>query len=67
MVNIPAHSAPVESGGHQTANSLVRRAYRYELKPNATQRKLFAQYAGVARFAFNWGLARRIRYYRLFK
>ena len=42
-------------------------AYRYELKPNATQRIAFAQHAGVARFAFNWGLARRIRYYRLFK
>jgi len=46
---------------------LLQRAYRYEMDPNVTQRKLFAQHAGVARFAYNWGLARRIRYYRLFK
>ena len=46
---------------------LFHRAYRYEMNPNATQRIAFARHAGVARFAFNWGLARRIRYYRLFK
>ena len=37
----------------------VRQAYRYELKPNAAQRVLLAKHAGVARYAYNWGLARR--------
>ena len=34
-------------------------AYRYELKPNCAQQVLLAKHAGVARFAFNWGLAQR--------
>ena len=36
---------------------LVHQAYRYELDPNAMQRILLAKHAGMARFAFNWGLA----------
>ncbi len=39
---------------------LINRAYRYELDPNKEQRILFAKHAGAARFAYNWGLARRI-------
>ena len=35
-------------------------AYRYELRPNDKQRTLLAKAAGVARFAYNWGLAQRI-------
>ncbi|WP_242868845.1 helix-turn-helix domain-containing protein, partial [Desulfotomaculum copahuensis] len=38
----------------------INRAYRYELKPNVAQRILLAKHAGTARFAYNWGLARRI-------
>ncbi|SIT12947.1 RNA-guided endonuclease InsQ/TnpB family protein [Alicyclobacillus vulcanalis] len=38
----------------------IHRAYRYELAPNRMQRALLAKHAGVARFAYNWGLARRI-------
>jgi putative transposase len=38
----------------------VNRAYRYELDPNVQQRILLAKHAGAARFAYNWGLARRI-------
>lgn len=37
-----------------------KRAYRYELDPNRAQRILLAKHAGAARFAYNWGLARRI-------
>lgn len=39
---------------------LTHRAYRYELDPNKEQRILLAKHAGAARFAYNWGLARRI-------
>ncbi|MCZ6794278.1 MAG: RNA-guided endonuclease TnpB family protein, partial [Planctomycetota bacterium] len=39
---------------------LVRQAYRYELKPNNRERTLLAKHVGVARFAWNWALARRI-------
>lgn len=35
-------------------------AFRYELKPKNVQRTLLARHAGAARFAYNWGLARRI-------
>ena len=38
-------------------------AYRYELKPNLYQRILLAKHAGVARFAYNWGLGLRIDLY----
>ncbi|MFQ5507679.1 MAG: helix-turn-helix domain-containing protein, partial [Planctomycetota bacterium] len=38
----------------------IRQAYRYELKPNVAQRVLCAKHVGVARFAWNWGLAGRI-------
>lgn len=39
----------------------VLQAFRYELDPNNTQRGLLVRHAGVARFAYNWGLADRIR------
>jgi putative transposase len=38
----------------------VHQAYRYELDPNVAQRILLAKHAGASRFAYNWGLARRI-------
>lgn len=38
----------------------VHQAYRYELDPNDKQRTLLAKHAGAARFAYNWGLERRI-------
>ncbi|TEB04776.1 putative transposase [Pelotomaculum schinkii] len=43
---------------------IINRAYRYELKPNISQRILLAKHAGCARFAYNWGLARRIELYQ---
>ncbi|MBE3574678.1 MAG: IS200/IS605 family element transposase accessory protein TnpB [Firmicutes bacterium] len=42
----------------------MNRAYRYELDPNVQQRILLAKHAGAARFAYNWGLARRIEFYQ---
>ncbi|GIW54999.1 MAG: transposase [Nitrospiraceae bacterium] len=39
----------------------VHQAFRYELDPNNKQRTLLAKSAGVARFAYNWALADRIR------
>ena len=43
---------------------LVRKAYRYELDPNNSQRSTLFQHAGVARFAYNWGLEQRIMRYK---
>ncbi len=43
---------------------LTNKAYRYELYPNKIQRSSLAQHAGVARFAYNWGLEKRIKQYK---
>jgi putative transposase len=43
---------------------LIKKAYRYELDPNNIQRSSLAQHAGVARFAYNWGLEKRIAQYK---
>jgi len=43
---------------------LINKAYRYELDPNNIQRSSLVQHAGVARFAYNWGLDQRIKLYR---
>jgi putative transposase len=41
----------------------ILRAYRAELSPNQAQRALLLRHAGAARFAYNWGLTRRIKEY----
>lgn len=41
----------------------IIKAYKYELNPNVAHRVLLAKHAGVARFAYNWGLARRMELY----
>ncbi|MCL6636635.1 MAG: helix-turn-helix domain-containing protein, partial [Alicyclobacillus sp.] len=41
----------------------IHRAYRYEFSSNRAPQHLLAKHAGVARFAYNWGLARRIALY----
>ena len=46
-----------------TFRMIINKAYRYELKPNVNQRIQLAKHAGVARFAFNWGLKKRIDLY----
>lgn len=43
---------------------LINQAYRYELKPNNKQRTALLRHAGVARFTYNWGLARRMQEYK---
>lgn len=37
----------------------IKRAYKTELDPNNIQRTALLKHAGAARFAYNWGLARR--------
>lgn len=39
------------------------KGYKVELDPNNRQKSLFVKHAGAARFAYNWGLARRIKEY----
>lgn len=41
----------------------TNQAYRYELKPNNRQITLLKKHCGAARFAYNWGLARRKELY----
>ena len=43
------------------------RAYKTELAPNNEQRTLLLKTAGCARFAWNWGLRRRIEEYKATK
>ncbi|WXG41553.1 MAG: RNA-guided endonuclease TnpB family protein [Candidatus Freyarchaeum deiterrae] len=38
---------------------LINRAYKTELEPNNAQRTALLKHSGAARFAYNWGLARR--------
>ncbi|MFV2015451.1 MAG: RNA-guided endonuclease InsQ/TnpB family protein, partial [Candidatus Heimdallarchaeota archaeon] len=42
----------------------MQRAVKVELNPNNKQRRLLLNYAGTARFAWNWGLDQRITKYR---
>jgi putative transposase len=38
---------------------LIKKAFKYRLKPTSSQENLFAQFAGAARFIYNWGLDKR--------
>lgn len=42
----------------------VFRAYKVELDPNNKQRTVLVKFAGAARFAWNWGLAERVKEYK---
>jgi putative transposase len=42
----------------------VYQVFKYELKPNNKQVGLLIKHCGVARFTWNWGLARRIELYK---
>ena len=42
----------------------ILRAYKTELDLNNKQRTLCAKHAGTARFAYNWGLARKIQSFK---
>jgi putative transposase len=43
---------------------IVHQAFRYELAPTPHQRSALARHAGAARWAWNWGLAIRIKAWR---
>lgn len=43
----------------------VKRAYKTELKTNRAQKDMLANHCGAARFAYNWGLARKVEFYLL--
>lgn len=42
----------------------IQRAYKVELDPNNTQRTAFMQHCGAARWAWNFGLFRKMKAYR---
>ena len=42
----------------------VNRGYKYERKANNKERTRLAMFAGTARFAWNWGLAQRLKRYK---
>lgn len=42
----------------------IKRAYKTDLDPNNVQRTALLRHAGAARFAYNWGLARRKEEYK---
>lgn len=42
----------------------IVQAYKYELQPTKRQLVLFYKHAGTARFAYNWGLARKMEVYK---
>ena len=43
---------------------LVQRGYKFELKVNNKEQSQLFKGAGIARFAWNWGLADRIKRYK---
>lgn len=43
---------------------LIRKVYKFELKPNKRQITLLKKHVGAARYAYNWALSRRIRLYQ---
>lgn len=44
---------------------IIFKSYKTEINPNNVQRTLLTKHAGVARFAWNWALSRRIEEYKL--
>ncbi|HUV85347.1 MAG TPA: RNA-guided endonuclease TnpB family protein, partial [Methanosarcinales archaeon] len=40
------------------------KAYKYRLYPNAKQKELLAKHFGCARWVYNYGLAKKIEYYK---
>ena len=43
---------------------MINKAYRTELDPNKDQLTLLKKHAGCARFAYNWGLSKKIESYK---
>ena len=44
---------------------MVRRAFKYKLKPTSADREALSRFAGARRFVFNWGLAQRQKTYEM--
>lgn len=42
---------------------IIKKTFKYRLKPNVAQRRLFAQFAGSCRWVYNRGLAQKIEVY----
>lgn len=40
------------------------KAYKYEIKPSATQKELLEKHFGSVRFVYNWGLGEKIKSYQ---
>jgi putative transposase len=47
----------------QAARTKILRAYKTELDPNNARRTLLLKHAGARRWAYNWGLRRKIEEY----
>lgn len=45
----------------------INRAFKTEIKPTKTQAEQLYRFCGAGRYAWNWALARRKVYYRVFK
>jgi putative transposase len=45
----------------------IKRGYKVELDLNNKQRTACFRHAGAARFAYNWGLSRKIEAYKAFR
>jgi putative transposase len=42
---------------------ILRKAYRFRLRPTQAQERVMLRIAGARRFVWNWALARRKAYY----
>ena len=40
------------------------KAFKFRIYPNAEQEEIFAKHLGSCRFAYNWGLAKKIEHYQ---
>ncbi|MCB1117292.1 MAG: helix-turn-helix domain-containing protein, partial [Chlamydiia bacterium] len=43
---------------------IIRKAFKYKLKPRAEQKQQFASFAGACRYVYNRGLAQRKQAYQ---
>src|SRR6266571_578121 len=65
MVKSFGHCVNMLNSKRKTSNAMkITRGYKTELDLNNKQRTACLQHAGTARYAFNWGLARKIEAYK---
>ncbi len=60
---IPMNRPRYQTNSSESSEMITNQAFRYELKTNNKQCGLLTKHCGVARFAWNWGLARRKELY----